>query len=303
MALREPGAASFHLHAVFVASAGEEFLEKGERSDIATGNGTYDEVWFGTHTWRREVKFGVYTATETDANGVRKFHATANYEPGRLMMLLDALYSPVPRIYLEKETHAGAGWKPEQVSAGTLSLVRLSKSIGSQRAEYSDSYYFLPQSGVLEMSNARGLVTVWSDDALFHGKVVPRSISIRAGERQLLTASISVESASESDRSGLDIPGSRADPGSTLRPFHPDDIRVPDLTSSFGFISSQVGPAPVFSMTGVLDRNGQYREVEVLIAPNPKNAAAIARHFRQTSQKPATIDGDACQFRVLWSLF
>lgn len=298
--LRMPGSAAFHLTVKFHAYAGQEMLAPKEKSSFITGEGTYEEVWLEPHKWRREVTLADYHAVEVDANGVRKMHASSDYEPSRVIMLLDSLFTPIPRVLTAKELHAGSGWKIDRVSSGNISLVRFSKTAGNSKANFTSSYYFEPVLGVLVMSNAQGLVTLWSNDGLFDGKIVSKRLSIKAGERELLTADISIEAAGQIDPARLELPGGPAEPGMTLRPLHPNEIRVPDLSESFSFISFEIGRAPAFSMLGTLDRHGSFRELEILVAPSSKDASIIISHFRGMHQKSATIDGSACQFGMHW---
>jgi hypothetical protein len=302
MTLRSPGSTPFHLHVLFQAKPGLEMLGPNEKSSIITGEGTYDEVWLEPHKWRREVTLADYHAIEIEGNGTRKMRASSDYEPSRVVMLLDSLFTPIPRALTSKELRDGSGWKIDHASTGTLSLIRLSKSMGSQRADYSDSYYFLPSTGVLAMSNLKGLVTVWSDDFTFDGKVVPKELTIRSADRELLTARITIEAAGGVDEGAFDSEGPAADPGMTLRPLHYNEIRMPDLSGSYSWMSNQLGPAPVFSMIGTLDRHGRFQELEILLAPNPKDASIIMNQFRNLHTKPGTIDGSPCQVQRWWYL-
>jgi hypothetical protein len=168
MNLRLPGSPAFHLTVKFHAFPGIELLGAKEKSEFKTGDGVYEETWLSMHEWRKEVTLADYHAVEVDSGGVRKMQASGDYEPSRVFMLLDALYDPIPRTLDSKEfSHAGAsGWKIDHVSSGALTLVRLSKSVGDQRADYSFAYYFLPQ-GMLAIKNSAGLTTTWGSDALF----------------------------------------------------------------------------------------------------------------------------------------
>ncbi len=78
------------MRVAFRAFPGEDFSPPGE-SLILTGDGVYDETWLSPETWSREVTFGTYRAVETHVGGVREFQASSDYEPSRVLMLLDAL--------------------------------------------------------------------------------------------------------------------------------------------------------------------------------------------------------------------
>lgn len=303
MELRSVGATPFHLHITFHAYPGQQLLLVHGKPDFIAGDGVYDEIWINPHEWRREVSLSDYHAVEAEAGGARKMQSSSDYEPSRVYMLLDALLTPIPRTLTSREFHDRAdwkGWKITPVTSGGLSLVRVSKETGTQRGDYADSYYFFPNSGALAMENRFGLVTIWSGDVLFENRIVPRNITIRCAERDLLTASVSIEHTDKTNAAAFELPGPSADPGMTLRPLHEFEIRVPDFGGSFGFGSSEAGHGPFFSFIGQIDRRGRYREVELLLAPSPTWAAPIMDHFRSTQLQSPTIDGEPCQFQKIW---
>jgi hypothetical protein len=292
MNLRMPGTSPFHMKVTFHAFPGIELLGLGEKSEFVTGDGVYEETWLAPHQWRRAVTLGGYSAVEEDSAGVRKMQASSDYEPSRILMLLDALYDPVPR-YLVTKDFPRSGWKIDHIANAKLSLVRVSRSIGDQRADFSMAYYFSPH-GILEIQNSAGLTKTWGNDFLFSGIVVPRHISIKAGDRDLLTADVAVEGAVQIDPATFDLPGSAAEPGMTLRSLSGYGVRMPDLSDGFQWVS-QGGPPGVFSFWAVIDRHGKFREVELILAPSDTDAAIIMTHARSTKHHPPEIDGSPCQ--------
>lgn len=300
--LRMPGSAPFKMRVAFHAFPGMELLGLKEKSEIVTGDGVYEETWLSSHEWRREVTLASYHAVEEDSGGVRKMQSTSDYEPSRVLMLLDALLVPIPRNFSSKEfRHEGAsGWKVDQVSNANLSLVRISKSVSSERGDLTDAFYFLPQ-GLLIIRNFRGLVTEWTSDVLFAGKAVPRHLSIKAGERELLEANLSIEAAGPAALANLDTPLSPAEPGMTLRPYHDFEVQMPDLTFSHTWMNSgNSGHGRAFTIWEVLDRHGRYREVELIFVLNPNDADTIVNFMREERHHPAEIDGSPCEIAVSW---
>lgn len=305
MTLRMPGSAPFHLRVTFHANAGEEMLGMKEKSYFITGDGVYDEIWLEPHKWRREVTLSSYHAIETETGGLRRMQTSSDYEPSRIWMLLDSLYNPIPRVFTTKQFHDGSGWKVEHVSSGSLALVRLSKSSSSQRANYTNSYYFMPGSGELAMSNSDNLITIWSDDAVFDGKIVPRGLTIRCVDKDLLTAHVVIEPAGLVDEAKLALPGPAAEPGMTLRPLHWYEVRLPDYSDSWSYMkpsSASSGPEQAFAMIGMMDRKGNFRELEILAGPSPEEARARILHYRGEHGNPATIDGSPGEFQMKWRL-
>jgi hypothetical protein len=280
-----------------------EMLGPKEKSDFISGDGVYEETWLAPHQWRREVTLASYHAIEVDSNGARKMQSSSDYEPSRVLMLLKALLLPIPRNLASKEfSHEGAsGWKIEHITAESTPLVRISRRGGDQEGpgNFTTAFYFLP-NGNLVMTNALGLVTIQDGAVPFAGKVVPKHLSIKAGggERELLEADLVIE-AVQPNASPFDLPGSPADPGVTLRPLQfyevktpdPHEYSVPNLHTS------------VFSSQATLDRNGRFREVELISAPNQKDPKIIKTFFdyiRHDHASPPRIDGFPCEYT--WSM-
>jgi hypothetical protein len=302
MNLRLPGCAPFHLKVTFHAYPGMELLGPKEKSDFISGDGVYEETWLAPHQWRREVTLASYHAIEVDSNGVRKMQASSDYEPSRVLTLLEALLSPIPRNYASKEfRHEGAsGWKIEHVTTGNLSLVRISKEMfGNDQGDFMASYYFQPD-GNLIMTNDRGLVTLREGAVPFAGKVVPKHLSIKAGkagDRDLLEADLAIEAA-QPNAAAFDLPGGPAEPGMTLRSLQ-HEIRMPDPHSpapSRNLVSS------VFSWQAVIDRHGRYREVEVLSNQTDTGVILYFLDFlRHDHVHPPEIDGFNCELMIVGS--
>lgn len=159
MNLRVPGAARFHMKVSFHAFPGKQ---PNEHPDILTGDGIYEETWLEPHKWRREVTFSGFHAVETESETGRKLQASSDYEPSRVLMLLNGILDPIPRNFQSREyRHEGAtGWQVDRLSKGNVSLVRISLSSVGERGQSNDVYYFSPK-GVLLIRNFVGLATTW----------------------------------------------------------------------------------------------------------------------------------------------
>jgi hypothetical protein len=103
MDLRMPGSASFRMKVTFHSFPGVEFLNLKEKPQIVNGDGLSEETWLSPHEWRREVTLGGYHAIEEDSGGVRKMQASSDYEPSRVLMLLNALLNTIPRNFASTE--------------------------------------------------------------------------------------------------------------------------------------------------------------------------------------------------------
>jgi hypothetical protein len=291
MNIREPGAAPFHMKVTFHAFPGFDFSKKN-KPGIITGDGTYEETWQSPEQWRREVSFTGYHAVEIRANSVRKYHADSDYEPSRVLMMLDALLYPVPLNFYSREyPESSNDWKIEHLTAGTLAYVSLThRDRGANNDWFYYSYSVLP-SGVLVRSSYLGLVTSWSQDTVVAGKVVPQHFEIQALGRTLLTADVTIAPAGAVDPQLFEMDGPPATPGLSMRPFHMFEIKLGGGTFSGTFL----GPSPRGSYRSIIDRKGRLRETEVIDSPTPQNDENQVDAIGTFHGSPAKVDGDPCE--------
>lgn len=300
MAIRMPGSAPFHLHATFHAYPGEELPGPKEAPQVITGDGTYDELWLSPHKWHREVIFGGYHAVEVESDKGRKMQATSDYEPSRVLMLLNALLEPVPRLLTSREFGKVGirGWRIQHVALDNHQLVRISHT-GGTYADFTEAFFILP-GGLLLSHDEDGLVTFWGDDVNFGGKAVARRITIQGLGRDLLTAQVEIQSPTGADPQSFDLAGGQADSGMTLGPLTSTRVRpaVPRDTPDWPGLDSYAG----FVAGGVIDRHGRYREVELLLTIKVRDEGSLhdaMDNLRRSKWHPATIDGDPCEFRQI----
>ncbi|MGA2674546.1 MAG: hypothetical protein ABSE99_15105 [Terracidiphilus sp.] len=134
MNLRVFGVASFHMKVTFHAFPGIQLLdekksEKEGGSEILAGDGVYEETWASTTEWRREVTLGPYHAIEVQFGRVRKMQADSDYEPSRVLMLLDALLDPIPHNILNPDLgDTRFSWKIDRHTGGKVPYVRISNN-------------------------------------------------------------------------------------------------------------------------------------------------------------------------------
>jgi len=301
MNLRTLGSAPFHMKVKFHAFPGLELLPP-EKSEIVTGDGVYEETWLSPEQWRREVTLGSYRAVETHTDKVRKMQASSDYEPSRVVMLMEALLNPIARYALFPDLQAHPfHWKVDRFSVNSHAFVRISASTDvSSHITRGTAYVFLP-GGLLMQSNENDIVTTLQDDVVFAGKVVPRHISIQAGgQRELLTGEVEVGQPGKLDSTAFDLPEGPADPGITLRPLTWYADRFPEVIKASGFVSQQE-TYPDMIMHGIVDRHGALREVEVIYMQGNGGTTALDNPGRLTEAargykfRPAEIDGSPCE--------
>jgi hypothetical protein len=299
MNLRTLDSAPFHMKVKFTALPGFELLEKKKKPHIITGDGVYEETWMGPHHWRREVTFGDYHAVEVESPQGRKMRYTSDYEPSRVLMLLDALLYPIPRQRTSPTLDEGhLRWKIQNNSVGGLPFV-LINAVVDENAGPRAAYTFLP-SGMLVQSMEIALTASWQDQVAFAGHVVPRRLTIQAGGRTLLTADVKVEPPSQTDAGIFELPGETADPGMTLRPLRTFEVRPPGLPVGCTVIAPDSPLLPYVTRL-IIDRYGAAQEVELLDArnleaqANSKSVAELLDCSRRIRVRPATIDKSSAE--------
>jgi hypothetical protein len=299
MNIRLPGSAPFHMKVTFHAFPGIEYTRKGESPEIITGDGAYEETWVAPHQWRREVTLADYHAVEVESDHGRRFRASTDYEPGRMLMLMNALLEPVPRNLASsdyKQDRAARGWKVDHAANADASLVRIGRgdwTYGSAR--FSDSFYFSPH-GLLLLRDQDGLKTAWSNAMAFGGKIVPTRITVTAGERTLLSADLTVTPAGQASPFEFEFEGAPAEPGMTLRLLQSFEVSGASPLSRDPEWPGANHSA--LSISGVVDRSGRYREVELIVTMNLGADADIVHlmtDLRKSRWHPATIDGSPCE--------
>jgi len=293
--IRMPGSMPFHMKVTFQAFPGIDFAKPGQ-STVAAGDGVYEETWLAPDEWRREVTFGSYHAVEIRANGVRKFHASSEYEPSRVLMLLNALLDPIPRNFLSPELEmAQPKWKLQADSRAGSQVIVLRFRRNSEYIPASSSFEF-SLSGVLLRAVSADLVTNWRDQQVFAGKWSPRVISMGTRRSNLLTAAVALGAPGAIGPADFQLPGAAAAPDETLRPLQYYEVKPPSILPSVLPVLSLAETA----ITGraVVDRRGVPHEVEVLDGTHGSIARDWVANLRQQRFTPATIDGSPCEFVV-----
>lgn len=293
MNLRAFGASPFHMKVAFQAFPGI-VLSKKEADQIISGDGTYEEIWAAPHKWRREVSFGSYHAVEVESESGRKMQASSDYEPSRVLMLLEALLYPIPRARsspLRFGDHPH--WRIENGEVGDQRYVKISRTY--TRLDVTEGYLFLPSGELLQSIDA-GVVTNFTNPAVFHGKLVTQHIQIQGGNKQdLVTADLTVEPVGPTDAAVFALPGSPAEPGMTLRPLDFAECSVSFPQQNITIETN--GPLkPLGYLVAIIDRHGRIHELEILYSPNPKNFEPVLPLIRGGKSHPPTIDKSPCEF-------
>lgn len=290
--IRMPGSAHFHLRVAFHAYPGIDFSKPG-KSEIITGDGTYEEWWVSPEKWRREVSLAGYHAIEVRADGVRKMQASSDYEPSRVLMLLNALLSPIPRNLLEPRLEKDPpDWTVKHLSVGGLNYVQLSSrwTAPINGITYYTDYNFLPSGVLIRTEDRTSMMTSWQGFTPFATRIVPGQIAVQAMGRPLLAATVQIEPL-PGTYDIAQLPGPAAPPGNTLRPIHGWEAELKILNPSW----AMVGNWERFAFRRVVDRDGKSREVELLATADINVAKAVLPHMRAEKFVPPTMDGSPCE--------
>ncbi len=321
--IRMPGSEPFHMKVIFHGYPGIDYAPP-HKARVITGDGVYEETWVSPAKWRREVTFGAYHAVEVRADGVRKFQATSDYEPSRVLMMLRALLIPIPRLLVEPELQEiHLHLQLSHRTAGTLPYVRIAFTQDLSNSGLpldSASWELLPTAILVRATDINGLVTTWQDDRPFDSRIVPRHFSVEALGNQLVSADVAIDTLRDSDIAVAQLPGDAADPGMTLRPFdsfwdHQEVRTFPDIPA----IHSEMPKPPadmdypegaVVSAIAVIDREGIPHEAEwtnlqgekFVGVPTPEKvdiynimARSLAESWYKDRFHPALIDGKTCE--------
>lgn len=320
--IRMPGARPFHMRVTFHAYSGIDFAPRG-KSEIMTGNGTYEEWWLTPRKWRREVSFGSYHAVEV-FDGVRKFQASFDYEPSRVLMLLRGLVYSIPRYLVEPQLEEQGSsvivnrllqWKVKHLTAGHLPYVELEyrakEAIGSTAALDAMTWDLLPNGMPVRLVDRFGISTAWQDQIEYGGRAVPRHFDVKALGRDLVTADVTIASTDSPDPSLFQLSGDAAAPGMTLRPFDQWEVPIwPAISmASPRLPNDAVFPAETEIVTAaVVDRHGNPREAEMTglwqptgwLSGEEKDSISITaqifvRSWYQDRFRPGMIDGSPCE--------
>lgn len=280
------------MHVAFSAFRGIGSERRGQDA-IQTGDGEYQETWISPQQWRREVTLGRYHAVEVRTDGVRKFQVTSDYEPSRVLMLLDALLFPIPRNLVTPELNQKpVDWNIRDIGSGQVPYVLISGA----GAAHIYVYGFL-EGGMLFRSGRAGLLMNWSKPIRFGKYLVPAEIAISALGTDLLRATVSIEAIDGDRLENFDILGSPANPGATLRPLHWFDVESARLDSHRYDLP---GDSLVHGIVHtVIDRHGQLREVEAVDGPIDKSIIEnLVTRTERDRWRPPTVDGSPCEEMV-----
>lgn len=123
---------------------------------------------------------------------------------------------------------------------------------------------------------------------------------IASPNRELVVADVTIEPVNQGIDALFELAGPLATAGETLRPVHPFEAQLPDLSFSIRWRRSpDANPVIGFSINKNLDRFGHFREIEIIFTTDLTDVRHELDYWRAKRTKPPLLDGSPCQVSLL----
>ena len=164
----------------------------------------------------------------------------------------------------------------------------------SRKTQLIDWEEFAFKTTLESNEESDAISTTWQDFVPFAGKMVPRHVMAGAMGNTLIDGHISIEALGSMPPAELfTMPGEAAAPGETLRPLHSYDVHQGKEVASH--VWGAMGDYFRGSVSGVRDRNGVPRELEIVAAQDMAQAEDFLKNVEAFRYAPSTIDGSPCE--------
>ncbi len=184
--LRSPGSAPYDLKVVFMASGGTQF----------SGSGEMEEMWQSVGRLRWTAHLANYSEARVFQNGYGWDADPHAYLPLRLQMLRESLLWPLNQNFTNAQIRtAPAAWNGTQVTCVLISFGRTAKTAEPGRLWQEEEFCIDPKSGLLQTySVSPGMYNVYnySSAIQFHGRTVPRQLSVIVSGTPVLQAQVEI---------------------------------------------------------------------------------------------------------------
>jgi len=183
--LHTPGAAPFILRVSFSASG----------NVLGTGSGEMEETWISPQNGQWTAHLGNFAITRTLSQGLIFDDRQVTFIPIRLHMLRDALFWPInfgaPGHILIRT--ANANWRGKEVTCIMTSGGMADPTPTPGRRWWEREFCVDPKTGLLQiLSDAPGIYFVYdyTGGPQFHGRSVPKNISVFSAGKSVLEAHV-----------------------------------------------------------------------------------------------------------------
>jgi hypothetical protein len=256
-ALHAPDSAPYTLRASFNSSGQSRF----------TGSGELEEAWASGQSWRWSARLGAYSQS-------RVFYKHAAYDanpaaamPMRLKMVRSAIFSQLPMNFEGLMRIAAAKWNGNDLMCVLFSGAMNDPTPTPGRRWTETEYCLDPKTALLQIrSEAPGIYVVYDYNGAtqFHGRTVPRQISIIEGGNPVLEIQLEgIQDGAGDPALLVPTPQMTAQmiedgPGAIMsKPFH---------FPQFGGNTSEIADGPVQQVIvhAMIDEKGKVLEAEAL---------------------------------------
>jgi hypothetical protein len=184
--LRSPGSAPYKLKVSFLASGATQY----------SGSGEMEELWQGPGQLRWTAHLANYSEARVFQGGMGWDADPHAYLPLRLQMLRESLLWPLNQNFTNAHFRtAPAAWSGVQVTCVLISFGRAPSSAEPGRLWQEEEFCIDPKSGLLQTySVSPGMYNVYNYNSAiqFHGRIVPRQLSVVISGAPVLEAQVDI---------------------------------------------------------------------------------------------------------------
>ena len=253
-------------------------------SGSSSGAGELEEEWISPRNWRLSARFGDYSQVEVLSNGrIFDEHASGPM-PLRLRMVRDALNGPLG--FRERQAlirTVAANWNGTLVTCVLVSPPGSDPTATPGRRWQETEYCIDPKTNLLQIHSIAPSMFVVYDyhDALqFHGRSLPRQITVAQGDSSVLQIHIeSIADGGPADASAI-APTPQMTAQATQRVFL-GPSRFPQFGGSTP--AGYSGADPHIIIHAILDEKGKAVDAEALQDADPTLARAALDLVRNST--------------------
>jgi hypothetical protein len=276
-AMHTPGTAPFDLKVSF-NSAGRDSHDQGY--------GELDETWVNGQTWRWSARLGDYSQLRIFYNGAAYDDKPHGHMPLRLQMVRNAVFWPVVGDFQDALIRmATAKWQGADVACILISRRDNQATETPGRRWEENEYCIDPKTGLLRThSEAPGIYAAfdYDDAAHFHGRTLPRQISIVEGGATVLQIHLDGVADPNQDPNQF-VPTHKMlaqGPGAIMvGPF-----RFPEFVPAPAGYNGEIKPVIVHA---ILDQRGKVLDAEVVQSSDSTLSGAALGVVWNSSYQPA----------------
>jgi hypothetical protein len=262
--LRSPGSAPYDLKVSFLASGGTSY----------SGSGEMEDLWESPGHVRWTARLANYSETRVFQGGYAWDADPHAYIPLRVHMLRQLLLWPLNQIFTNAQIRtAPAAWNGAAVTCVLISFGRAETIAEPGRQWQEEEFCIDPKSGLLQTySVSPGMYNVYnySNAVNFHGRIVPRQLSVVVSGTPVLQAQVEIADLGQVDASTFKPAEGWTGPAIVIRGPTRFSMAMPQA----GETASDTQPIIVHALLGV---DGKVLEAEALQNSDAARAQAAVQ--------------------------